>query len=73
MMSDRSRASLQRGDLIWFRQTCRGGYGFQRDVPAVFIQETLRRCSIDVPLHTGGWKRISVKPDNIRARLSHGE
>jgi hypothetical protein len=61
-------AGFIRGDRVWYRQTCRGGYGFERDVPAVFLRRTLARATIDVELLSGGSKRIVVHPKNLRRR-----
>src|SRR5438132_914519 len=65
---------MKAGDAVWFRQTCRGGYGFQRDVPGEFIYVNGRdddpdaRVAIDVTTSLGERKRISVKAKNIRPR-----
>ncbi len=45
---------MQTGDLVWFLQTNRGGYGFQKRVPAVFVHATDRRFQIEVLLRDGG-------------------
>lgn len=56
------------GDRIWYRQTCVGGYGFRRDVPAVYIGETPHRTLIEVGKPDGSFVRIAVKPANVRPR-----
>lgn len=57
------------GHRIWFRQACRGGYGFQRDVPAVLIRRGPKRWMIEVWLsHGTSRKRIYVSPQNVRDR-----
>jgi hypothetical protein len=55
---------------VWYRQTCRGGYGFQRDVPAVEDYRTGQRVSVLVVSAAGGQlRRIAVHPRNIRPRV----
>lgn len=61
---------MQTGDLVWFLQTNRGGYGFQKRVPAVFVHATDRRFQIEVLLRDGGRKTISVHPRNVTGRLA---
>jgi hypothetical protein len=58
---------MKQGDRIWYRQTCLGGYGFQRDVPAIFDWQGPKRATIRVQT-SAGEKRIAVKPENLRSR-----
>jgi hypothetical protein len=59
------------GDLVWYRQTCRGGYGFDRRVPAVFIRATDRRVTVEVLTRdTHERKLIAVHPKNVTSRLA---
>ncbi|HUC40863.1 MAG TPA: hypothetical protein VMR92_08530 [Gemmatimonadales bacterium] len=53
--------AFQHGDLVWYLQTCRGGYGFQRKVPAVFLHATPQRSLIEVTLMDGKKRVIAVK------------
>lgn len=60
------------GDPVWYRQTCRGGYGFQRDVPAVFVCQHAKRASIRVHALDGSKKQIAVDSKNLRLREQRG-
>lgn len=65
--------NLKPEQRVWYRQTCRGGYGFQRDVPAIYEKQTSRRrVTIRVQLRDGQEKRISVDPINVRPRILPG-
>lgn len=62
-----------RGDRVWVRVTQRGGYGFAKDVSAVFARYTLQRCWILVALParaglSARLKAINVSPINVRRR-----
>lgn len=57
---------MKNGDLVIYRYTQRGGYGFQRDVPAVFDCVVGKRIAIFVQKQDGSTKRIYVKPENVR-------
>lgn len=59
---------FEQGDLVWFLQTCGYGYGYQDRAPAIFVQWTSSRATIDVELQSGGWKRIHVAPRNLEPR-----
>jgi hypothetical protein len=57
------------GDRIWFRQTCRGGYGFQRDVPGWFVRQTAKRVTVLLSIANSERKvTVPVHPKNVRAR-----
>lgn len=56
------------GDAVWYRQTCRGGYGFQRDVPGVFVKRTDRRVIVRLLLKSGESTDVTVHPKNVRPR-----
>lgn len=62
---------LTPGTPVWYRQTCRGGYGFQRDVPAIFVRAYpgSRWVAIDVTIALvdgTAHKRIRVVGSNVR-------
>lgn len=62
-------ALLRPGDPVWYRQTCRGGYGQQRDVPCTFVRATERRVVVRVELRTGGAADVAVAHKNVRVRV----
>ena len=59
---------MERGDLIWFRQACRGGYGYQRDVPGMFIQAHPTRVTVRLFHRYGEPVDVVVHPRNVRPR-----
>lgn len=68
-MTDEPTRPLSVGDPIWFRQTCLGGYGFQRDVPGEFVRYTPRgRTTVSLRLKDGSRRQISVLARNVRRR-----
>lgn len=67
-MNDRLVDCFLENDRVWYRQTCIGGYGFNRDVPARYVRECRRRVTIDLLNAYGHQKRISVLRKNIRPR-----
>lgn len=56
------------GDPIWYRQTCRGGYGCQRDVPGEFVKATDRRVVVKLWLKDGTRVDVAVTATNVRPR-----
>ena len=56
------------GDLVWYRQTCSGGYGYAHRVPAVFVKATECRVTVEVLVRDGTRKRINVHPGNVIPR-----
>lgn len=57
------------GDAVWYRQEHRGRYGFDTDVPAVFVRLSSTRATIRVRHATGGAEvLVSVSPERLRAR-----
>jgi hypothetical protein len=66
-----AQAPYGAGVLVWYRQTIRGGYGFDRYVPAVFVGYTRRRCRIALERERGDAPiRIAVDPARIFHRLA---
>lgn len=65
---------LQPGDLVWYRQPKRGGYGCaQWDVPGVYLRIPRgRRVEIAVTVGDGTTRHLTVEPKNLRRR-SAGE
>lgn len=59
---------LKHGDPIWFAQTCRGGYGFSRDVPGEFVRRTTKRVTIRLFRKSGAPVKVAVSDKNIRRR-----
>lgn len=59
---------MKRGDLVTWLRKPRGGYGWTLPTPAVFISQTDKRITIEVNLHSGGCKRVAVKPENVIPR-----
>lgn len=57
------------GDPIWFRQTCRGGYGWERDVPGLFWERTAKRITVCLTKKDGTHAYVSVHPKNVRPRV----
>ena len=57
-------------DLVWYIQTCRGGYGFGRRVPAVFLYARPRRVAVEVLCRDGSKKVIFVEPRNVEPRAA---
>jgi hypothetical protein len=61
-------ATVKPGDAVLYIQTCRGGYGFQRTVPAVFVRAGAKRHTIRVRAADGSREvEIHVAPGNLRA------
>ena len=56
---------MKPGDRILFRQTCRGGYGFQRFVPGTFVRSTPRRVTVQLTALNGTYVQVSVHPKNV--------
>ena len=61
---------MRAGDYVWYLQTCRGGYGYQRRGPAVFVRQTDRRVVIEVLTRAGQWKKIAVRPCYVTERAT---
>jgi hypothetical protein len=61
---------MNAGDLVWYRQGCRGGYGFRRFVPAVFLRDTGRRVIVEVLTKGGTRVSIAVMASNVTPRLA---
>ena len=60
---------MNEGESLWYRQGCRGGYGFDHDVPGWYVKTTLRRVIIRVTSKDGSLSaKIAVAPNNIRSR-----
>ena len=59
---------LRAGDPIWFAQACRGGYGFQRDVPGEFVKVSRTRVTVLVYRKPGDPVQVVVHPRNVRRR-----
>ena len=59
---------MNEGDPIWYRQTQRGGYGFQRDVPGEFVRESGRRVTVLLHRKSGEPVQVVVHPKNVRPR-----
>ena len=62
------RGVLKAGDPIWYRQICRGGYGFDRDVPGEFMHTTPRRVTVRLWMKDGTRVEVVVHPNNVRPR-----
>jgi hypothetical protein len=59
--------TVKPGDPVTYVQTCRGGYGFTRDVPAVFVRAGVKRHTIRVRSSDGSREvEIHVAPGNLR-------
>lgn len=58
------------GTPVWFRQSVRGGYGYDsHDVPALFVRRTSgKRWCIDLLIKDGRLKQVYVSPSNVRHR-----
>jgi hypothetical protein len=61
---------MTEGDLVWYRQTSYGGYGFTRRVPAIFVRATARRVVVEVLLRDGTKTNIAVHPDRVSPRAT---
>ena len=59
---------LHAGDPIWFAQTCRGGYGFERDVPGEFVRAHVSRVTVVLYRKLGDPVEVVVHPKNVRRR-----
>jgi hypothetical protein len=60
-------ATVKPGDAVVYIQTCRGGYGFTREVPAVFVRAGVKRHTIRVRSADGSREvEIHVAPGNLR-------
>lgn len=60
---------MKEGDPIWFRQTQRGGYGFQSDVPGRFVRMAGTRAIVLLKKRDGSEKQVAVHPKNVRERV----
>ena len=62
---------MNAGDPIWYRQTSRGGYGFQRDVPGIFIRPASigPRVIVQLERADGIRKDVVVAASNVRPRV----
>jgi hypothetical protein len=63
-----SSHELKTGDPVWYRHQTRGGYGFEVDVPAVYLRATTRRLRVRVFTKAGTTADISVLPAHVRPR-----
>lgn len=59
---------MRTGDLVWWRYTARGGYGYTRRIPGVFLRQTMRRVAIEVLKRDGTRARRFVLLDNVEPR-----
>jgi hypothetical protein len=57
---------LQAGQRVVWMQTCRGGYGMQRPVPAVVIRERGERVQVILTKLSGETVRRWVARENVR-------
>lgn len=59
---------MKPGDPIWYRQTVRGGHGFDRDIPGEFVRATARRFVIKLWLKDGTRVDVAVTNEKVRPR-----
>lgn len=59
---------LKAGDPIWYAQTCRGGYGFMRDVPGEYVRSTAKRVTVLLHRRSGDPVQVAVHPRHVRRR-----
>jgi hypothetical protein len=67
-MTESYRLGLKPGDLIWWRQTQHGGYGFTQRVPGVFLRLMPRRVEVELLKRDGTRVRRHVQFKNIEPR-----
>jgi hypothetical protein len=62
------KAPLATGELVWYLQTQRGGYGYQQRVPGVYVRPGSARVQIEVLKRDGSRARIWVARKNLIPR-----
>lgn len=61
---------FHKGQLVTWRYTPSGGYAYTQHVSGVVRATGRHRVTIEVPLSSGGTKRVSVDPANLKHRTT---
>ena len=59
---------MKAGDMIWYIQTTKGGYGFDGDVPGEYVRATQRRVFVRLMLLDGSTRTVAVSPTRVQRR-----